>query len=106
MHTLKTFYRPDDYPHWLPWQEFIQKFEMIGKAGDIDAGGIPTARPGFAPRVPFGKPPDAKDYTTGRNLRRGYNFQVKLVGTGHVIINRFRIHAQKQIEKSTANPMP
>lgn len=102
MHTLKVYYRPDDYPHWLPWKEFTQQaFEMIGEAGQLDLGGKPLARPGFAPRVPFGKPANRCDIT-GRNLRRGYSFQVRFVGSGHVIINRFRIHAQRQIEKSTA----
>jgi len=102
MHTLKTYYRPDDFPHWIPWKEFNQKFDMIGTAGQIDSGGKPLARPGFAPRVPLGKPPNNCDATTGRNLRRGFSFQVRFVGTGHVIINRFRVHAQRQVEKSTA----
>lgn len=102
MHTLKLYYRPDNYPSWLPWQEFVQKFSMIGKAGALDFGGVPSARPGFAPRVLISKPPDACDDTTKRNLRRGYSFQVRFQGTGHVIINRFRLHAQRKVEKSTA----
>ena len=75
---------------------------MIGKAGAIDAGGNPTVRAGFAPRVPLGKPANDVDLTTGRRLRRGYDFQVKFSGTGHIVIDRFRLHAQRQIEKSTA----
>jgi hypothetical protein len=102
MHTLKIFYRPDQYPQWVPWREFTQKFDVIGQVGAIDAGGVPTARAGFAPRVSLGKPPDDCDPTTGRRLRRGYEFQVKFVGTGHVILDRFRIHAQKLVERSTA----
>lgn len=102
MHTLKVFYRPDDYPQWLTWKEFVQQFEMVGRPGDLDSGGKPSARAGFAPRVLLEKPENRCDETTGRNLRRGFNFQVKFNGTGHVIISRFRIHAQRQIEKSTA----
>jgi hypothetical protein len=102
MHTLIVTYRPDDYPEFLPWRTFSQKFDIIGKAGSLDIGGIPTARPGFAPRIPFGKPPDRCDPTTDRNLRRGFEFQVKLNGTGYCVLNRFRIHAQKLIEKSTS----
>lgn len=96
------FYRPDDYPQWTLWREFNQKFFMIGKAGSIDAGGNPTARPGFSPRVPLGKPQNDCDPNTGRQLRRGYDFQLKFVGEGHVIIDRFRLHAQRLIEKSTS----
>ena len=106
MHVLKTYYRPDNYPEWIPWKEFIQKFDMIGKGGDLDAGGKPLARAGFAPRVSFGKPADNCDKNTGRRTRRGFNFQIRLVGSGHVVINRFRLHAQKQVERSRAIQRP
>lgn len=102
MHTMRVYYRPDQYPSWILWREFAQKFDMIGKPGAIDMAGLPTARAGFAPRVPLGKPRNDCDATTGRQLRRGYDFQIKMVGTGHVIIDRFRLHAQKIIEKSTS----
>ena len=99
METLKVFYRPDDYPTWLPWQEFTQQFTLIGNPGQIDLGGIPTAKPGFAPRIPLSKPPDACDDTTKRNLRRGYAFLVRFEGTGHMVFKRFRIQGQQLIEK-------
>lgn len=102
MHELKVYYRPDQYPIWTLWKDLSGKFEMIGTPGAIDAAGVPTARGGFAPRVPLGKPQNDCDPTTKRNLRRGFNFQVRFVGTGHVIIDRFRLHCQKLIEKSTA----
>jgi hypothetical protein len=102
MHTLIVTYRPDDYPQWLPWKAFIQEFDMIGKPGELDGGGKPKTRAGFAPRASLSKPENRCDETTGRNLRRGFNFQVKFNGSGHVIISRFRIHAQRQVEKSTA----
>ena len=102
MHDLKIYYRPDNYPYWSLWRDFTDKFDMIGQPGAIDAGGNPTVKPGFAPRVPLGKPANDCDPTTGRRLRRGYNFQVKFAGTGHIILNRFRLHAQRQVEKSTS----
>lgn len=102
MHDLKIYYRPDNYPHWTLWRDFTDKFDMIGKAGTIDQGGNPTARAGFAPRVPLGKPQNDCDQTTKRNLRRGYDFQVKFIGSGHVVFDRFRIHAQRQVEKATS----
>lgn len=103
MHTLTIYYRPDSYPDWIFWKRFQQQFDLIGKPGALDGGGIPTARPGFAPRVSFGKPSDQTDpNSTNRRLRRGYQFQVRFVGVGHVILERFRIHAQTQIERATA----
>jgi hypothetical protein len=106
MHTLKVFYRPDNYPEWVPWKEFSQKFFNIGKPGAINRGGVPTARANFVPRLPLGKPPNACDDSTRRNLRRGFDFQVKFSGTGHVIIERFRIHGQMLTEKSRAVQTP
>jgi hypothetical protein len=102
MHTMKVFYRPDQYPSWILWREFNQKFEMIGMPGAIGMNGVPSVRAGFAPRVPLGKPANDCDKTTGRQLRRGYDFQIKMSGTGHVVIDRFRLHAQKIVEKSTS----
>jgi hypothetical protein len=102
MHTMKVYYRPDQYPFWIAWRDFSQKFHMIGDPGAIDAGGIPTANPGFSPRIPLGKPANDCDPTTGRQLRRGYDFQIKIAGTGHVVIDRFRLHAQKIVERSTS----
>ncbi len=103
MHTLKIFYRPDNYPNWVPWREFSQVFSSIGDASMLGTGGLPNARPGFAPRTSFGKPASVSDeLATSRNLRRGFNFQVRFVGTGYVVLDRFRIHAQKLTEKATA----
>ena len=103
MDNLTVYYRPDNFPVWVQWKNFVQQFDIIGEAGALDPGGIPTARAGFAPRVSFGKPSDACDpISTNRRLRRGYHFQVRFVGTGHVVIDRFRIHAQILIESSRA----
>lgn len=106
MHTLRVAYKPDGYPNWVPWREFLQAFDLIGSPSLLDIAGIPTARAGFAVRVSLGKPQDACDPTTKRRLRRGYQYQVKFSGTGHIIFDRFRLHAQRQIEKSTSNPKP
>lgn len=102
MHSLKAYYRPDNYPEFVLWREITQGLTLIGKPSELDVGGLPLARAGFAPRVSFGKPSEDCDPTTNRRLRLGYEFQVKLNGTGHVIIDRMRLHAQRLIERSTA----
>ena len=103
MHKLSISYRPDNFPDWVPWREFSQQFDLIGKSSELGIGGLPSARPGFSPRTSFGKPPDDYDtLETNRKLRRGFNFQVRFKGTGHVVLDRFRLHAQKQIERATA----
>ena len=101
MHSLQVFYRPDSYPEWVLWKDFPpDSFGMIGTRGSLDLGGNPTIRPGFAPKIPFGKPNDDTDPTTGRRLRRGFHFQVRIKGKGHVVMERFRLHAQRLVENS------
>lgn len=102
MHTLQISYRPDNYPDWVPWREFSQKLTIIGRASQLDIGGVPTARAGYAPRMSFGKPGDDCDPNTSRKLRLGFQFQVRFNGTGHLSITRFRLHGQKLIERSRA----
>lgn len=101
MHSLTVYYRPDDFPDWILWKEFPDRFSLIGQPQALGAGGLPVARAGFAPRVPLGKPSNASDpNSTNRSLRRGFHFQVRFVGTGHMAIQMFRLHAQKLVEKS------
>jgi|SRR5215475_4633669 len=103
MHTLEVDYRPDSYPDWIPWRTFSQRFDLIGKKGALKEGAIPSAQPGFVPRTSFGKPPTVcDDKSTSRNLRRGYKFQVRLSGTGHIVIDQMRLHAQRLVENSRA----
>src|SRR5438477_1440850 len=99
--TMQAFYRPDNYPDWVPWNEF-PPLNAIGDAGALSLGGIPTLRAGFAPRQTLDKPKMDVDPSTKRKLTRGFEFQVKLEGTGHVVIDKFRLHAQKQTENSRA----
>jgi hypothetical protein len=107
MHSLSVYYRPDNYPDWVPWKEFPDKFSLIGIKQALGAGGIPSARSGFAPRVSLGKPSNACDpLSTSRSLRRGYRFQVRFKGTGHMTIEMFRIHAQRLVEKSRSIETP
>jgi len=103
MASMTVYYRPDNYPEWLLWKDFPDGFDIIGQKGAIDMGGNPTARAGFAPRVSLGKPAsNCDDAVTDRQLRRGYEFHVKFTGTGHVIIDKFRMHAQRTVERSRA----
>jgi hypothetical protein len=103
MHTLKIAYRPDNYPDWVEWREFSEILSVIEEPSRLGTGGLPQARAGFFPRLSFGKPQDGGDVReTGRKLRRCYNVQVRFRGTGYLVLDRFRLHAQKLIERSTA----
>lgn len=107
MHKLSIDYRPDNFPDWIPWREFSEILSVIGKPSKIGIGGLPSARAGFYPRLSFGKPSNDGDVReTGRRLRRCYNVQVRFRGTGHLVLDRFRLHAQKLVERSTAQNKP
>lgn len=102
---LKVYYRPDNYPDWVPWKKCDSRMGLVGIPSRITTGGVPTARAGFAPRLSLGKPPDKYDpVNTGRLLRRGYEIQMRLTGMGHVQIDRLRLHSQKLVEKSRGLP--
>lgn len=103
MHTLVIQYHPDSYPDWIDWRTFEQRFDLIGRPGALKEGAVPSARAGYAVRTSFGKPPsDCDGNTTKRNLRRGYKFQVRMAGTGHLRIDQMRLHAQRLTERSRA----
>jgi hypothetical protein len=98
---MNFYYKPDNYPQWVQWQIFSNRAKLIGTPSTITSGGVPIATAGFAPRLSLGKPPDDYDPTnTSRLLRRGYEFQMKLTGSGHLQIDRLRVHGQRTVERS------
>jgi|SRR5215469_9218201 len=105
-HSLTVYYRPDNYPDWVLWREFPDEFSLIGTPQALGMGGLPSARAGFAPRVSLGKPQNTSDMVTKRDLKRGYYFQIRFKGIGHMQIDMFRLHAQTLTEKSRAVETP
>jgi len=100
---FQAFYKPDQWPNWVPWYSWTEKFNPNPKQGD----------PGFRPRM--GLPiPDIKpcDETNERPLREGFCFQVKLVITGKCRFLGARFSAdikpQPKFAKPTINlpPLP
>lgn len=107
-HKLQVDYRPDNYPDWIAWRQFDENdIDMINAPGKLGIGGLPIARGGFFPRLSFGKPQDGGDrQETGRSLRRCYNVQVRFRGNSYLVLDRFRLHAQKLVERATAQNKP
>lgn len=103
--TVEAWFKPDDYPEWLPWMTNshypIPQLTPIGIAGQI-SGGMPTLRDGFSPRRSLGKPDVQTDPTTKRDLKLGYEFHTKIQWTGNASINRFRVASDKIVEKAKA----
>lgn len=73
--SFKAFYKPDQYPVWVPWLEWSQTADV-------------TVTPNFRPRVGLSEPSArSMDVSTNRPLREAYTYQFALEITGQC---RFR----------------
>lgn len=100
---IELEYRPDQHPNWTFWQT-LPVISPVGTAQAITPGGVPTLRHNFFPRRTITKPDndvDDEDFT-GRNMRRGYEFQPRIHGTGHCVIRKLRMHAKDLTEDDKA----
>ncbi len=102
--TITLQYRPDQHPNWTDWQT-LPGISPVGTAQAITPGGVPTLRPNIFPRRTVEKPANSVDGSefTGRNMRRGYELQPRLTGSGHCAIRKFRMHAKQLVENDKAN---
>lgn len=84
-----VFYRPDYSSAWVSWRSWE----------------VPDS-PTYQPRMGLGQPNlrDA-DESTGRPYSVGYNFQLKIVVTGHCTIMGVNLYAVAQDETQFAKPM-
>jgi hypothetical protein len=78
---FQVFWRPDQYPCWIPWSEWSE-CAVIGN----------NQQPQFRPRMGFGRPPvNVCDPSTNRPLVEGYQFQIKMIVTGHCRVRDIRL---------------
>lgn len=100
--TVTASFKADQKPDWTAWQS-LPSITSVGTPQEITNGGVPTLRPGYYPRRTFTKPPDGCDSAqTGRMLRRGYEFQIRLTGVGHCSLRKLRVHAREVVENARA----
>lgn len=101
--TITFYYRPDQHPVWTFWAT-LAAVSPVGVAQAITPGGVPTLKENFVPRRTIPKPAndvDSADFT-GRNMRRGFELQAKITGTGHCALRKLRLHAKQLIEDDKA----
>jgi len=88
--TFEAFYKPDDYPCWIPWFTWQECAPQNVEGATIQ----------FRPRMGLGMPSSTPcDPTTNRPLREGYYFQFRLVVVGQCRLKGARFLA-------IANPDP
>lgn len=78
---FQVYWKPDQYPCWVPWAAWTE-CATIGN----------NQQPQFRPRMGFGRPDVSKcDPSTNRPLCEGYQFQVKMIVTGHCRVREVRL---------------
>lgn len=100
---ISVWYRPDQHPEWTFWQA-LPVVSPVGVIQNITLGGVPTLRHNFVPRRTIIKPEsvvDDEDFT-GRMMRRGFEFQVRIRGQGYCELRKVRLHAKQLIEDDKA----
>lgn len=91
---FQAFYKPDQWPTWVPWHSWTQKF-------------VPPTDPGFRPRV--GLPcPDGTvfDKVNNRPLREAFTYQFRLVMTGKARFLGARFAAEIIPQPKNLSPVP
>lgn len=101
--AISLEYRPDQHPDWTAWQT-LPAISPVGTAQAITPGGVPTLMPNLFPRRTIEKPANDVDGSafTGRNMRRGYEFQTRLSWTGSCALRKLRLHAKQLVEDDKA----
>jgi hypothetical protein len=101
--NISLAYRPDQHPNWTTWQT-LPEIAPVGTAQAITPGGVPTLRHNIFPRRTIEKPGNTVDAAafTGRIMRRGYEFQVRLRGSGYCALRKLRLHDKHLVEDDKA----
>ena len=84
---FKTYYRPDNYPCWIPWHSWSVCSQQPSTA-------IPNAQPTYRTRMGLGTPdPSVCEPANGRTMVEGYTFQFKVTITGHCRFRGMKVRA-------------
>lgn len=96
--TGNVYYRPDDWPTWIPWATVTRTNNTESLPGSYSL--YPTLTDGYAPQLRL---PTPAVPTTGTDVNAntmsakpgymGYDFNFKIQWTGHARVGRLLIHA-------------
>jgi hypothetical protein len=93
---FQVFYRPDDYPSWIPWLSWSEVAKLDAPVG---------SNPQFRPRMGLGEPSGIPcDNVTNRPFREGYYFQLRVIVKGHPRFKGARLGAITCPEPKFAAP--
>ncbi len=97
---FKAYYRPDNYPCWIPWREWDECATYKDCSMDPLTGcmSLNNFKPQFRPRMTLGEPDNACDPITNRPLRHGYSFQVRMEISGQCEVRSLTLKSEKKME--------
>jgi hypothetical protein len=103
--TMTLQYRPDQYACWQEWaSKTICITEDQCAETDPCDGTTSGNMMGFKTRLSFGKPAEWNDLADEKAGRTAFNYQVRVSGTGYVVLNRFIVHCHEEEEWGIAPP--
>lgn len=101
--VIKAFYRSDQEPSWQPWQ-VLNVIAAQGDCQGVNCDGTFSRSKGRYPRKSLQSPVgNTSSSPQRRQSRRFFELQPRLTGTGHCIVNRFRLIAKDLVEDQKAN---
>lgn len=98
--AFAVWWKPDQYPAWQPWNSWTESAK-VGLCPPLACPPGSPSQPAFRPYIPLPTPPDHCDTTQNptRNLRLGFEFQVKIQWTGICRLKKFFI-ACSEVEET------
>jgi hypothetical protein len=103
--TVTMEWRADGYPVWNLWNTVTKTGQAIPCTLDTAACQTPTCpMPGYWFPIKFTSPPPTCDPNTGKLLRNGYYFQLRITWSGPATLQMCILHCEEQVEDPNGDP--
>jgi hypothetical protein len=101
MVVMQISYRPDDYPNWVPWQQFAV-CSTVSQCYPHPPGVclFQTNARSYAARLTLPQPRDDCNLMTGKPMREFHKCQFQLLWTGHARVHKFFTHTKLQTQNT------
>lgn len=102
--SLQFYYKPDQYPNWVPWTTVnlcanVSQCQIIPPNGSCNVWAQRQNQ--YAANIILPEPTSGDNPLTGTPLHFGYEFQVRIVATGKFRMRMFVLNANPQTQPTT-----
>lgn len=95
---FQLFYKPDQYPNWVPWGSFSICSLVSQCQPDVNNCIFKINARTYAARITFPQPSDDCNVMTSKPLREFHECQFQLTWQGHLTVRRFMTHIKIQTQ--------